>query len=143
MLCSHTGNVITPTYGAISDKVRAVDSGLHATALQGRPVYIQHVGTINMKKMYELTSKERMIKFHVQARQIWTRSFRVCICPLADVGLWRPVAFQKSATLTWNGDFADPKPDPKAAHRMIWRVPLLTFLDHVDWYLLRRNTSGA
>ena len=37
-------------------------------ALQGRPVYIQHVGTINMKKMYELTSEERMIKFHVQAR---------------------------------------------------------------------------
>ncbi len=33
-------------------------------------MYIQHVGSINMKKMYELTTEERMLKFHVQARGI-------------------------------------------------------------------------
>ena len=37
-------------------------------SMQGRPVYIQHVGSINMKKMYELTTEERMLKFHVQVR---------------------------------------------------------------------------
>jgi len=33
---------------------------------QGRPIYIQHLGQINMKKMYEVTTEERMLKFHVQ-----------------------------------------------------------------------------
>lgn len=43
-----------------------------ARSVQGRPVYIQHVGSINMKKMYELTTEERMLKFHVQVRGIQT-----------------------------------------------------------------------
>lgn len=42
---------------------------------QGRPIYIQHLGAINYKKMQEVTTEERMIRFHVQeyercARQI-------------------------------------------------------------------------
>ena len=34
--------------------------------LQGRPIYVQHLGAINYKKMQEVTTDERMIKFHVQ-----------------------------------------------------------------------------
>ncbi len=34
---------------------------------QGRPVYIQQLGQLQFKKLCELTSEERMIKFHVQA----------------------------------------------------------------------------
>lgn len=38
----------------------------HGVGRQGRPIYIQHLGQINMKKMYEVTTEERMLKFHVQ-----------------------------------------------------------------------------
>ena len=34
--------------------------------MQGRPIYIQHLGAINMKKIHEVTTEERMLKFHVQ-----------------------------------------------------------------------------
>ncbi|KAK9838539.1 hypothetical protein WJX81_006074 [Elliptochloris bilobata] len=40
--------------------------GYHKTDKLGRPIYIQHLGQINMKKMYEVTTEERMLKFHVQ-----------------------------------------------------------------------------
>ena len=40
--------------------------GAHGACRQGRPIYIQHLGQINMKKMYEVTTEERMLKFHVQ-----------------------------------------------------------------------------
>ena len=33
---------------------------------QGRPIYVQHLGAINYKKMLEVTTEERMIRFHVQ-----------------------------------------------------------------------------
>ncbi len=36
------------------------------TWLQGRPIYIQHLGAIDLKRIYELTTEERMLKFHVQ-----------------------------------------------------------------------------
>ncbi len=36
-------------------------------ALQGRPVYIQQLGQLQFKKLTELTTEDRMIKFHVQA----------------------------------------------------------------------------
>jgi hypothetical protein len=36
--------------------------------LQGRPIYIQQLGQLQFKKLTELTSEERMIKFHVQVR---------------------------------------------------------------------------
>ena len=35
-------------------------------AVQGRPIYVQHLGMIDMKKMLEVTDEERIIKFHVQ-----------------------------------------------------------------------------
>ncbi len=35
-------------------------------AMQGRPIYIQHLGQVNIKKIYEITTEERMLKFHVQ-----------------------------------------------------------------------------
>ena len=34
--------------------------------LQGRPIFIQHLGAINLKRIHELTNEERMLKFHVQ-----------------------------------------------------------------------------
>ncbi len=34
--------------------------------MQGRPIYIQHLGQINIKALTELTTEDRMIKFHVQ-----------------------------------------------------------------------------
>ncbi|KAK9819593.1 hypothetical protein WJX72_000104 [[Myrmecia] bisecta] len=40
--------------------------GYHKTDKAGRPIYIQHIGQINLKQIYELTTEERMIKFHVQ-----------------------------------------------------------------------------
>jgi hypothetical protein len=33
---------------------------------QGRPVYIQHIGAIKIKQLAEITTEDRMIRFHVQ-----------------------------------------------------------------------------
>ncbi len=40
--------------------------GYHKVDKMGRPVYIQHLGQINMKAMKNVTTEERMIRFHVQ-----------------------------------------------------------------------------
>ena len=40
--------------------------GYHKVDKLGRPVYIQHLGQINMKAMKNVTTEERMIRFHVQ-----------------------------------------------------------------------------
>jgi hypothetical protein len=32
----------------------------------GRPVYIQHLGAIKIKQLAEITTEDRMIRFHVQ-----------------------------------------------------------------------------
>lgn len=40
--------------------------GYHKIDKLGRPIYIQHLGQVNIKKIYEITTEERMLKFHVQ-----------------------------------------------------------------------------
>ncbi|DBA77767.1 hypothetical protein WJX77_009166 [Trebouxia sp. C0004] len=40
--------------------------GYHKMDKMGRPIYIQHLGQVNIKKIYEITTEERMLKFHVQ-----------------------------------------------------------------------------
>lgn len=40
--------------------------GYHKADKLGRPIYIQHLGQINMTALMKLTSEERMIKFHIQ-----------------------------------------------------------------------------
>jgi hypothetical protein len=36
---------------------------------QGRPIYIRHAGRMDMAKILQLTSEERMVKFHIQVRR--------------------------------------------------------------------------
>jgi len=40
--------------------------GYHKVDKLGRPIYIQHLGQINMKAMKNVTTEERMVRFHVQ-----------------------------------------------------------------------------
>eukprot|EP00887_Chlorella_sp_A99_P007107 scaffold2.g7107.t1 len=40
--------------------------GYHKTDKLGRPVYIQHLGSINVRALAEITTEERMLKFHIQ-----------------------------------------------------------------------------
>lgn len=40
--------------------------GYHKVDKLGRPIYIQHLGQINMKAMKNVTTVDRMIRFHVQ-----------------------------------------------------------------------------
>ena len=49
--------------------------------LQGRPIFIQHLGAINYKKMSEITTEDRMIKFHVQEYERCAR----CIMPACSI----------------------------------------------------------
>ncbi|KAK9798606.1 hypothetical protein WJX73_008330 [Symbiochloris irregularis] len=51
--------------------------GYHKTDKLGRPVYIQHIGQINVKRIYELTTEERATRFHVQEYERCAR----CIMP--------------------------------------------------------------
>eukprot|EP01024_Parvocaulis_polyphysoides_P001152 TRINITY_DN10320_c0_g1_i1.p1 TRINITY_DN10320_c0_g1~~TRINITY_DN10320_c0_g1_i1.p1 ORF type:complete len:486 (+),score=63.15 TRINITY_DN10320_c0_g1_i1:80-1537(+) len=47
--------------------------GYHKTDKQGRPIYIQHLGSIDLKKITQVTTKERMTRFHVQE---WERCLK-------------------------------------------------------------------
>lgn len=38
----------------------------HHLHTQGRPIYIQSMGSIDLKKILEVTSEERMVKFRIQ-----------------------------------------------------------------------------
>ena len=40
--------------------------GYHKTDRLGRPIYIQHLGQINVKAIARVTTEERMLKFHIQ-----------------------------------------------------------------------------
>eukprot|EP00210_Caulerpa_lentillifera_P000964 g931.t2 len=40
--------------------------GYHKTDKEGHPVYIQHLGRVDMSKIREITSEERMMKYHIQ-----------------------------------------------------------------------------
>ena len=40
--------------------------GYHKTDRLGRPVYIQHLGQINVRALQKVTTEERMLKYHVQ-----------------------------------------------------------------------------
>lgn len=39
------------------------------SCMQGRPVYIQLLGQIDIAEMKRVTTEERMIKFHIQVRR--------------------------------------------------------------------------
>lgn len=62
-------------------------SGLHSdrmtgtlpTHLQGRPVYIQHIGAIKIKQLAEITTEDRMIRFHVQVGVLVCRMQTCCV----------------------------------------------------------------
>ena len=34
--------------------------------MQGRPIYIQQIGKIDVTKLKKICSEERMLKFHIQ-----------------------------------------------------------------------------
>ncbi|KAL4423645.1 hypothetical protein ABPG75_000946 [Micractinium tetrahymenae] len=40
--------------------------GYHKTDRMGRPVYIQHIGAIKIRQLAEITTEDRMLRFHVQ-----------------------------------------------------------------------------
>lgn len=50
--------------GALALMLRPL--AVRCACLQGRPIYVQHLGQINAKALYELTTEDRMLKFHVQ-----------------------------------------------------------------------------
>lgn len=45
--------------------------GLHGAVCcaQGRPVYIQHIGAIKIKQLQEITTEDRMVRFHIQVHE--------------------------------------------------------------------------
>ncbi|CAK0783609.1 hypothetical protein CVIRNUC_006808 [Coccomyxa viridis] len=55
--------------------------GYHKTDKSGRPIFIQHLGAINYKKMAEVTTEDRMIRFHVQEYERCAR----CIMPACSI----------------------------------------------------------
>lgn len=47
--------------------------GYHKTDKQGHPVYIQHLGRVDLTRIREVTTEERMLKYHVQE---WERCMK-------------------------------------------------------------------
>lgn len=53
--------------------ITAYPQGYHKTDKMGRPVYIQHLGKIDIVTIKQITSEDRMIKFHIQE---WERCIK-------------------------------------------------------------------
>jgi hypothetical protein len=47
--------------------------GYHKTDKMGRPVYIQHLGKIDIVTIKQITTEDRMIKYHIQE---WERCIK-------------------------------------------------------------------
>ncbi|GIL46910.1 hypothetical protein Vafri_3772 [Volvox africanus] len=63
----HVDTILQDFYFAERDKfLAAYPQGYHKLDKQGRPVYIQLIGKINVPAVMECTNEERMFKFHVQ-----------------------------------------------------------------------------
>ncbi|KAK9819422.1 hypothetical protein WJX74_001938 [Apatococcus lobatus] len=61
--------------------------GYHKTDKLGRPIYVQHLGMIDMKKMLEVTDEERIIKFHVQEYERCARYIMPACSRAAGIGM--------------------------------------------------------
>lgn len=53
------------------------------SVMQCRPIYIQHLGQVNIKKIYDVTTEDRMLKFHVQE---WERCIKYIFPACSKVG---------------------------------------------------------
>ncbi|GIL98488.1 hypothetical protein Vretimale_3847 [Volvox reticuliferus] len=63
----HVDTILQDFYFTERDKfLAAYPQGYHKLDKQGRPVYIQLIGKINVPAIMECTTEERMFKFHVQ-----------------------------------------------------------------------------
>ncbi|GLC37831.1 hypothetical protein PLESTB_001481100 [Pleodorina starrii] len=63
----HVDTILQDFYFTERDKfLAAYPQGYHKLDKQGRPVYIQLIGKINVPAIMECTDEERMFKFHVQ-----------------------------------------------------------------------------
>ncbi|PSC67288.1 Glutamyl-tRNA(Gln) amidotransferase subunit A, partial [Micractinium conductrix] len=47
-------------------RARQHDLARAKAMFMGRPVYIQHIGAIKIKQLAEITTEDRMIRFHIQ-----------------------------------------------------------------------------
>lgn len=56
--------------------------GYHGTDKEGRPVYIERLGLINVEKLLEVTTLDRYVKYHVQEFEKST-AFRFPACSVA------------------------------------------------------------
>eukprot|EP00357_Protocruzia_adherens_P033659 CAMPEP_0115035046 /NCGR_PEP_ID=MMETSP0216-20121206/41144_1 /TAXON_ID=223996 /ORGANISM="Protocruzia adherens, Strain Boccale" /LENGTH=317 /DNA_ID=CAMNT_0002414309 /DNA_START=167 /DNA_END=1120 /DNA_ORIENTATION=- len=51
--------------------------GYHKTDKLGRPIYIERLGSMNIKKVFEITTKERMLKYYVREyERVLTHKFQ-------------------------------------------------------------------
>lgn len=69
--CARHGLLITLSSGKLAGSLLARPPTPPPACLQGRPVYIQHIGAIKIKQLAEITTEDRMIRFHVQVGQGW------------------------------------------------------------------------
>ncbi|KAF3620546.1 Phosphatidylinositol/phosphatidylcholine transfer protein SFH12 [Capsicum annuum] len=61
--------------------------GYHGTDKEGRPVYIERLGLMNIDKLLEVTTLDRYVKYHVQEFEK-SIAFR---CPACSVAAKRPI----------------------------------------------------
>ena len=47
--------------------------------LQGHPIYIQHLGRVDMSRIRQISTDERMVKYHIQEyERCLTQIFPIC-----------------------------------------------------------------
>lgn len=64
----------------------------HVPASQGRPIYIQLLGKIDINTLKKITSEERMVKFHIQVSRLstampWHAFAWILGCPIGGIGV--------------------------------------------------------
>ncbi|KRW99487.1 CRAL-TRIO domain [Pseudocohnilembus persalinus] len=67
------------TFNELPEVKKHYPHGYHKTDKQGRPVYIERVGSLNLKNLFEQTTEERLIKYYIQSYEILLqRIFPAC-----------------------------------------------------------------
>lgn len=73
---------------------------------QGRPIYIQMLGQVNVEKMKQVTTEDRMLKFHIQVGANFSVSSSIFFSVSVSVSLSESIhLLDKTAGFTdWNGN---------------------------------------
>lgn len=70
-----TDEILSFPFPEVTEMKKFYPHGYHKTDKQGRPIYIECIGRLELTKLFEVTTEERMMKYYVREyeRVLWER----------------------------------------------------------------------